>query len=579
MTNTDKQVELEKMRHSFAHVLAMAVIRVCNDAKLGIGPVVDDGFYHDFEFSKPIGSKDLEKIEIEINKIIEEEIPFQQVLIPKTQAFDILHLQGQIYKTEILNSIPDAEVSFYKTGKEFMDLCRGPHVDHTGKLGAFKLTGISGTHWNSDVTRPEMQRIHGIAFETKKELEEFVKLEEEKKSKDHKKLGKQLELFIFDKDNGAGLPLWLPKGEAIKRKILDYVYKQNLKYGYKYVETPIISKESVFKKLSSTNHFPPMLVEKDNYIAQPSWTEHHIQIFSSVKRSYRSLPFRLSENTTIFKNEQSGELNGLLRVRNLKVDANTIICSKEQVSNEITKSLKLIKEVYNDFEMKDFRLEVAMRGNDDEYYEGNPKDWIKAETLLMEGVKATGLTAHEAPNTADKHGPGLIFKFKDAYNKSWKLGFLVIDIKGPKTYNLEYIDNNNKSKIPYLIYRSTLGSIERFFGIMLEHTDGTFPVWLSPVQINIIPISEKFVDYAKQLQNLLIDTELSVQVDSAPETMQNKIRESQSNMIPYMLIVGEKEQQTNTVSVRPRSGQDLGMMKIEEFVSKIKVEIENKVNF
>ncbi len=581
--DSNRYSEIETIRHSFSHILAMAVMRLFKDTKLGIGPAVDNGFYHDFLFSNPIGNKELEQIEAEMHKIIEEELPFQQISVPKEQAFDILHLQGQVFKTEILSKLTDSEVTFYKTGQEFMDLCRGPHVDNTGKLGAFKLIGISGVYWDNDESRPNMQRIHGLAFKTQEQLDKYLDEQNKKIERDHRTIAAQLELCLFEAENGAGLPIWLPRGMAIRRIIMNYLHKENNKIGQKYVQTPLISRTQIFRDSGDLEKgknfmFPPIVLENE-YSLKPRSVVHHIQIFKSKKRSYKNLPFRISEFDTTFRNEKSGELSGLSRVRSFTSDSNTIICSHEELLNELTKAFQLTKKIYDDFQLKNYKAELAMKGPNDNQYLGNPKEWLKAQNTLAEAAKNSGLTIYEAPNTANILGPAINFMFPDVRARQWKIGSIQIDITAPTVFKLNYVDSKNKKKQPEVFYRTSIGSIERFFAFIVEHFGGAFPLWLSPVHVNIIPISEKYVEYAQKICDELIENDLNVEIDMASETMQNKIRQSQLQMIPYMLILGEKELDNDTVSVRPRSGQDLGLMKVSEFIQKIKKEIEEKINF
>lgn len=575
MNNDNRSNEVELMRHSFAHVLAMAVSRVFKNVKLGIGPAVEDGFYHDFQFEKPIGIDELRIIENEIKKIIEEELPFQRIVVSKENAFDILHLQGQIFKTEILSQIKDNEVTFYKTGQEFMDLCRGPHVEHTGKLGAFRLTGISGVYWNGDESRPLMQRIHGIAFLTQPDLDEYLNIKAELANRDHRKIGQQMGYFTFLSESGGGFPIWLPKGFKIKDNIVQFVKTQHQKIGCKYVETPIVSKIS-----PENNHeftFPPILLDNDEYFLSENRFNIFLDIFKSQKHSYRHLPYKLSEINKVFRYEKSGELNGFTKVREFNLDSNTSITTKDNLQEQLIITLETIANILTSFGLDDFRVELAMPSNN-WVWNTNQKDWLKFQNLLAESGKRAKLIIHEAPGSASKIGPSINFIYKDVRGREWKLGYLVIDVNAPSKNKLSYIDSANKKMKPMVFHWSSVGSIERFFALLVEKYAGAFPIWLSPVSTNIIPISEKFNEYAIQVYDSLIENNINSEVDLSTDTMQNKIRESQKLMIPYMLIIGEKEESTKTVSVRPRSGQDLGIMKIEEYILKVRQEIQNQIN-
>lgn len=583
MSIRDSQNELDLMRHSFAHVLATAVYRLFPNTRMGIGAVIENGFYHDFQFENPIGKKDLEKIEEEMNKIIKEELPFVQMIISRNQAFDILNLQGQIFKTKILNSIPDDNVSFYKTGNEFIDLCRGPHVEHTGKLGVFKLISISGVFWNNDENRPELQRIKGYAFKTQADLEVFEEQQQIKKEKDHRKLAKRLEFYTINPDNGSGLPIWLPKGQAVISKIMNYVYKENLKLGYKYISTPILQSNKLIEKTyegvtRKSNLFEPIRINDEEQLElQTSPIINHLQTFNSKKRSYRDLPYKTSEFAKIFKNEQKGELSGLMNVREYISDFNSIICTKDDVKQELTAAIKQNVKTYNDFGLKNFKIELSTSA-----LSAQPnisEKWIKAENKLIESLKNVGLAYQEIPPKPGAQGPSISFIFNDVFERQWQLGKIELNLTLANKFRLEYIDSTNKQKPVHIITRSALGSVERFFATLVEIQGGFFPLWLAPIQVTVIPISEKFIEYAKTISDELIERDIHAFLDKDPETMQNKIREAQLEMIPYMVIIGEKEQTNKTISVRPRSGQDLGMMKIEEFIEKVHKEINEKAVF
>jgi threonyl-tRNA synthetase len=570
---------IELMRHSFSHILAMASVRLFKNVKLGIGPAVDDGFYHDFQFPNPIGQDELRLIENEIKKIIEEELPFQKITVTKENAFDILHMQGQIFKTEILAQLRDNEVTFYKTGQEFMDLCRGPHVEHTGKLGAFKLTGISGVYWNGDETRPAMQRIHGIAFTTQEELENYIKNKAELANRDHRKIGQQMEFFTFLPEAGGGLPIWLPKGKKVKEIIEGYLGEQNVKLGSQYIESPLITRINPTLKTSTPSQsFPSFVLDGDEYFLSSNPNNFFLELYITKKRSYRSLPFKLSETKKVFRYEKSGELNGMTKVREFNLDSNIVISTKEGLMEDIETTLRSIYNTYSIFGLNDVRTELSIPSQN-WTWETSQKDWLKCQNTLIEAGKKAQLLIHESPGTAIKTGPSINFIFKDVRGRDWKLGYLIIDTQVVDEWKLSYVNAKNKKSKPNVFYWSTIGSIERFFGLITENFAGAFPLWLSPVTVSIIPISEKFNDYAREVYNYLIQNKISTEINTSSDTMQNKIRESQKQMVPYMLVIGEKEALTQTISVRPRSGQDLGIMKIDHFIDNVRKEIFDKVNF
>ncbi len=588
MSTRDPANQLEIMRHSFAHVLALATLRLYKNAKLGIGPAIENGFYHDFLFDPPINQEDLRKIEDEMQRIIAQELPFQQILVTKDEAFDILNLQGQIFKTEILNSITDEQISFYKTGLEFIDLCRGPHVEHTGKLGAFKLTGISGTNWNNDPSRAVMQRIHGVAFATKKDLERYFEESAQKSERDHRKISQLYELYTTDHSFGSGVPIWLTKGTMIKKKIYDFIFEQNFSFGFKPIETPIIIKqtpdqsyvESIAEGQENAK-FPSLKADKEEFILRSQILYEHIALYRSKKFSYRSLPYKTSEIGKVFRFEKTGELNGLTKIREFEVESNMIICSKDQIQQSITQALKLTKTIYAAVGLDKVKAELALKRSGDEagYYQGDPKIWRQLENKIVASCASLGISTIEAPNTAEACGPGINFKLADVFGRELKLGSLFFDISGPVKYNLTFLDSHNKAKQPYLIFHSSIGSLPRFFALLTEKYGGLFPLWLSPIQVKVIPISEKFINYANEITSQILSNNIIAESDNTPETMQKKIRRAQTELIPYMVIVGEKEESNKSISVRPRSGQDLGLMKIEEFINQLKIEISAKTIF
>lgn len=570
MTDLNNDYPIDVIRHSFAHILAMAVLRIFSEAKIGVGAVVENGFYHDFQFGQPIQKKDLEKIEKEMRMIIKEQLPMQQIIVTKDQAFDMLHLQGQIFKTEILSNIDDEQVSFYKTGQDFIDLCRGPHVENTGDLSVFQLTGISGVHWNNDESRPNMQRIHGIAFKNKDELNEFLDSEEKKKEHDHKIIIRKMKYVNFDSKIGKGFPIWLPKGFAIREQIINYIKSENKKEDYKYIETPALLERKVKKDDKQEVEYQ---FRKDIY-------QSHFAVFKDKKRSYKELPFKTAEMTCRFVEKLNGELNGLFITNTFAKDESVILCTKNQIKEQIKEQIYHFMKIMGDFGLQEkFVLKIAMNGPAGQGYKGSPKKWDQYQNMVFDITKNLNVRVKEAPNTARLEGPGLHLVVEDVHNREWLVGEILIDLEAVKKYGVKYINNRNKERDPMVLYVSRLGSIERFFALLVENTGNMLPIWLSPVQVNIIPISNKFVEYARQIYGEIIDQGINVSLDESTETMQNKIRLSQSEMIPYMLIVGEKEMSTKTVSVRPRSGQDLGIMRIEDFIQKVKEEIHSKVNF
>ncbi len=583
MENRNVASDLEIMRHSFAHVLAQAVLRVYPNTKLGIGPVVEDGFYHDFLFDNPIKENDLTNIEKQMNIIIEEELPFQHLVVPKEQAFDILSTQGQIFKSEILQTIEDENINFYKTGTDFIDLCRGPHVAHTGHLRYFKLTGISGSYWNNNKQRPKMQRIHAVAFKTESELTRHFNLIEERKQKDHKKIAKQLNIHTTKNINGANLPVWEPNGNNILNHLKAFIKQKNIEAGYNYIRTPMLARADFFNKNKSTQKYNKYSIQVDLEGSKYQMKSHpmafFLQNYKRKKRSYKDLPFQISELSNTIRQEKENDLSGFFRLRNFIMDANLTICTKDQLEKEIKKAIQLTTSIYSTLKLDNYKIELNLRGRKLEQYEGNPKTWGSMEDLLVKIVKQMGLVVYEVPDQTITNGPALSFIFKDVYNNPWKLGTIRPDVMIPYKNKLKFINNKGKDVECYSIYRSSCGSIERLLGILTEKFGGAFPLWIAPIQLSIIPVSDKFEDYATQVYEYFQQLGISVKQEKSSSTLQNKIRKTQKNLIPYMAIIGEKEQSTNTISIRPRSGQDLGMMKIEEFAKKIRQEIKDKVVF
>ncbi len=574
--------EIEIMRHTFAHVLAHAVLKIFPEAKLGIGPAIENGFYYDFELSKPLTLEDLPKIEKEMRKIIAEEQPIHQVMLTRDEAMDALHQQGQIYKTELLNEIPDEKISFYRTGDEFMDMCRGPHIEHTGKLGAFKLMNIAGAYWRGDEKRPQMQRIYGVAFETKAKLEKYLKNLEEMKKRDHRKIGKQLELFQIDDITGQGLVMWLPKGATIRKIMEDYEYQERVKLGYKPVYTPHIGSIKLFKQSGHWQHYrdsmyAPISIDKERYLLKPMNCPFHAKIYSRKIRSYRDLPIKYAEYGTVYRYEKSGELSGLVRVRGFTQDDAHIFFREDQTKELVKETLEATIRLITAYGFNNYRVRLSLWDpKDKKKFINKPDLWKKAESQLREVLKDMNMNFEEGIGEAAFYGPKVDFMVKDALGREEQCGTVQLDFNVPERFNLTYVDEKGKEKAPVMIHWAPLGSFERFFSRLIEHYGGAFPVWLSPVQAMIIPISKKFLSYAKIVKEELDKYNFRTEIDSRDETLQAKIRDSEIEKIPYMLVVGKKEKANKAVSVRPRLGNDLGMMKLEEITTRIQEEIENK---
>lgn len=575
---TEKEIEEnEKMRHSFSHVLAQAVIRLFPEAKLGIGPAVENGFYYEFELAKQPDENTLKKIEKEMRKIIEEEMPIVQLIIPREDAFDMLHQQGQIYKTELLQQIPDSSISFYKTGEEFIDMCRGPHVSHTGKLKAFKLTKIEKVNWMDDPNRPVLYKIGGAAFETEKELENFLDSEEEKVKKEHTVLGPQRDYFnLRNNSTGPGLPIWLEEGTKAITLVAEKLKEQRHAYDFIEVSTPAIAKVSLFKE---TGHFEfyqdqdinPFKLHNEQYMLRPMATPLHIEVFRSKRHGYRNMPVRIFELAKLYREESSQELDGLARTREFTQDIAHIFVQKEEVVNEVIRLIKFNLDILRQFGFRDYRLQFSRqdrrKAND---YLGTEETWALSEKILIKALEETKLAAREAIGEADFYGPKIDFLIKDIKGNEWQVSSIQMDLVIPKRTNLVFKNSKDKDETPYLIHHSAIGSLERFFALLIEHYSGALPLWLAPTQVRILPLSEDFNRYGHQIKKQLEEKHIRVDIDERAEALQTKIKQAQGNEIPYMIVLGKQEAASNVISVRPRTGEEMGVMKIEEFLDKFR---------
>ncbi|MBN1331655.1 threonine--tRNA ligase [Candidatus Dojkabacteria bacterium] len=578
--NIDESNELEKMRHSFAHVLAQAVLRLYPDAKLGIGPAVDNGFYYELEIADQLKEEEiLPKLEKEMKEIIEEEFPITQVLIPRDAAFDMLHQQGQIYKTELLQEIPDEEISFFKTGEEFIDLCRGPHVAHTGRLGAFRLTSMERVHWKDDKDRPILYKFNGVAFKTEEELKEFFKEEVVKQEKEHRVIGPKRDLFAFQELTGPGLPIWLEEGTKIKRLIMSHIRKLREKEGFAEVWTPNIAKVELFKQ---TGHFEfyqdqdirPFPIGKDLYMLRPMATPSHIEVFRTKRRGYRNLPLKFFEFARIYREEETKKLDGMVRTREFTQDAAHIFTTEEDAVEEVLKLLNFTTKVLRSFGLREYRLQFSRRDKTKmSDYLGSEDTWERAERILVKSLEESKMVAREAVGEADFYGPKIDFQIKDIFGKDWQLSTIHADMVTPGRCKITYSDQKSNDQTPVLIHHSLIGSLERFIALILENYSGALPLWLAPTQTIILPISDEFNGYAAKILKELEDLGIRARIDMKDESLQNKIRQAQLNEIPYMVVLGKQEEASQVISVRPRSGEDMGVMKVEEFYDKFKEEL------
>lgn len=571
--------------HSTSHLMAHAVQEIYPEAKFGVGPAIEGGFYYDIDINSPITEEDLIKIENKMLKIAKCNDQFIRQDLSKDEAIKFFKAKGDEYKLEILSGIDEnsESVSLYKEG-EFVDLCRGPHLPSAGKIKYIKLLNISGSYWRGDEHNKQLQRIYGISFPKKKMLDEHLVLLEEAKKRDHRKLGKELELFFFTPKVGAGLPLWLPKGTVLRETLENFLREEQVKRGYLPVITPHIGNIELYKTSGhypyyKDSQFPTLKFENsaEEYLLRPMNCPHHFQIYSSKMRSYRDLPLRLAEFGTVYRYEQSGELNGLTRARSFAVDDSHIFVRQDQLKDEICNVIDLVQTVFSAVGFADFTTELSYRDNNDEKYGGEIELWEKAQKEIKAAADEMNLDYKIVEGEAAFYGPKIDFIVKDVLGRKWQLGTVQIDYVMPVRFDLEYIGSDGKKHRPVVIHRAPFGSLERFIGLLIEHFAGYFPTWLTPVQVTVIPVSQNYVEYAKKVLNSLKENGLRAEIDERNEKIGYKIRECEKNKIPYMLIVGEKEQTAGNISVRKHKEGDKGTLSLNDFIDNITDEIKNKL--
>jgi threonyl-tRNA synthetase len=643
LTDRDREA-LDVLRHSCAHVMARAVMRLFPGTQLAFGPTIENGFYYDIDSPTPIREEDFPRIEEEMRKIIKEAEPFERFERPTPEARALCADLGQGYKVEHIDESLRAfpTVSFYRQG-EFLDLCRGPHIPHAGKIGAFKLLSIAGAYWKNDASRKQLQRLYGTAFFTQKDLDAYLKHLEEAKKRDHRVLGKQLKLFTLSPLVGSGLVLWMPKGAIVRSVLENFIKEELLRRGYQPVYTPHIGRLELYR---TSGHFPyyadaqfpafsldplateilslerQLAMEKrpredlvalfeqqvqkerrerqmpayaeaktlqdklrvlDNYLAhqegyllKPMNCPHHIQIYKAEPRSYRDLPVRLAEFGTVYRFEQTGELSGMTRVRGFTQDDAHLFVTPEQIEAEFSANIDLVLFVLSSLGLNDYRVRVGLRDPASDKYVGDPEDWEKAESTLLALVKARGMNSTAERGEAAFYGPKIDFVVRDCIGREWQLGTVQLDYNLPKRFDLEYVGPDNRPHRPVMIHRAPFGSMERFIGILIEHFAGAFPLWLAPEQARVLTISEKYTDYGKKVEAELAAHGFRVRGDYRAEKINAKVREAQLEKVPYMLIVGEKEQAAGAVAVRDRLDGDLGPMPLAELLARLEREVCEK---
>ena len=567
---------LDTIRHSTAHLMAMAVQELFPGTQVTIGPVIENGFFYDFGTDRPFSDEDLRRIEEKMSEITKRDLPIRREEWSRDQAIKVFNDIGEKYKVEIIKSIPGNEtLSVYRQG-EWFDLCRGPHVPSTGRLGAFKLLSVAGAYWRGDEHNAMLQRIYGTAWSDPKELEDYLKRIEEAKARDHRKLGKELGLIHFS-TLAPAMPIFLPKGAVIYNELVDFVRGFYRRDGYKEVVTPLVWDTELFHQSGHYEHYKENMffteVEEREYALKPMNCPGDIQIYAMERHSYRDLPIRLANFSRLHRYERSGVTHGLTRVRSFAQDDAHLFITPEQIQPEIERELNLIKEIYDTFGFSDVRINLSTRP---EKRMGTDAMWDAAESALEQAMKKNGLQYHVNAGDGAFYGPKLDFQVTDAIGRPWQLGTVQLDYSQPENFKLTYVGADNAEHRPVMIHRAILGSLERFIAIIIEHFAGAFPVWLAPVQATVLPLSEKFVDYANDVARTLRAKGLRVEVDESNEKLGAKIRQAQLQKVPYMLVVGEKEASAGTVSLRTRTGGDQGSMSIDQFVSQAKQRIDSR---
>ncbi|MCX7654193.1 MAG: threonine--tRNA ligase [Fervidobacterium sp.] len=567
-------------RHTMSHIMAQAVMRIYGqeNVKLGIGPTIENGFYYDFDIANgKITEEDLPKIEEEMKKIIKEDIKIERFELTKDDAIRLMEEKGQIYKIELIREIPDEKVSFYKQG-EFIDLCRGPHLPSTGKIKHFKLLSVSGAYWRGNEKNPMLQRIYGTAFSKKEELDEYLKMLEEAKKRDHRKLGPQLELFFINTDVAAGMPIFLPYGMTVLKELMNLSRILHKKYGYVEVGTPLIMHEKLWRQSGHWDHYKNNMyfTEKEEviYAVKPMNCPGHILIYKNKPVSYKDLPIRLFEFGRVHRYERGGVLHGLLRVRTFTQDDAHIFCREDQIVDEVTNVVRFINELYGIFGFS-YRATLSTMPED---HMGDEATWERATEGLKNALENMNVPYEVAEGEGAFYGPKIDFHVKDVIGREWQCATIQMDFQMPERFELTYKTSDGSEKRPVMIHRALYGSIERFFGILIEHYAGAFPTWLAPVQCVVLPVSEKHIDYAQQVANVLSQNEIRVEIDDRNETLGYRIRENQLKKVPYMIILGDKEKENNSITLRTRQGKDVHDVNLENFVERIKDEIAKRAN-
>ena len=572
--------------HSSAHILAEAVETIYPGVKFGIGPPISNGFYYDIDFVDYDVSKiDVSKIEKKFLELASSSLSFSRSEISKKDALKFFNEKNDQYKIELINDLKDGEISFYKQGN-FTDLCKGPHLPSSKFIKSFKILNIAGAYWRGDEKNNQLTRLYAISFPNTNLLEDHLEKLEEAKKRDHRKLGKELELFFFSESVGSGLPIWLPNGHVVRENLIEFMRKEQIKQGYMHVTTPHIGSKELYVTSGhydkyGESSFQPIQVPSENeeYLLKPMNCPHHCEIFKFKPHSYKELPVRIAEFGTVYRYEQSGELHGMTRVRGFTQDDAHIFCSIDQVRDEVLGVMDLILKVFKSLSFKDYKVQISLRDKEDSSkYIGDSSLWDKAENDLIDAVEQTDINAEIVHGEAAFYGPKIDFMVNDSLDREWQLGTIQVDYQLPKRFNLEYVDKDNSKKTPVIIHRAPFGSMERFIAIITEHCEGNFPLWLAPNQLIVLPINEKVNKYASSIKDSLENLNFRTSIDTRFEKISKKIRDAEIKKIPYMIIIGENEMTSSTLSIRKKYKGDIGKMSIDELTNMLKEELNTNLN-
>jgi len=569
--------------HSSAHLLAESVESIYPGVKFGIGPPISNGFYYDIDFvDYDISEINLSKIEKKFIELSKNNVNFKRSEVSKKYALDFFKKKGESYKIELIKDLKDGEISFYEQGN-FIDLCKGPHIPTSNHIKSVKILNVAGAYWRGNENNKQLTRLYAISFPKQSLLDDYILKLEEAKKRDHRKLGKELELFLFSEKVGIGLPIWLPNGNIVRENLINYMRDEQVKQGYKHVSSPHIGSKNLYETSGhyekyGKSQFQPIQVPSDNdeYLLKPMNCPHHCEIFNFKPHSYKELPIRIAEFGTVYRYEQSGELHGMTRVRGFTQDDAHIFCTIDQVKDEVIGVMDLILKVFKALSFDKYKVQISLRDQEDKSkYIGDDKLWDKAEKDLIDSISQKGIEAVVKHGEAAFYGPKIDFMVNDSLDREWQLGTIQVDYQLPRRFNLEYVDSNNNKQTPVLIHRAPFGSLERFIAILIEHCEGNFPLWLSPQQLIVLPINEKVNNYATDINNKLSEAGFRSSIDSRFEKISRKIRDAEIKKIPYMLIIGENEKESNTISVRKKSKGDIGRIDINDLLNRLKGELIN----